>query len=270
MVRTLFIFVISMSMSGCFIHIGNHHSVDQHIERTLELETKDLSELIAITGAGTVEIIGSDTADKIIVQADIYTSDDLDYTLSLERKGEMAKLIAEHNTFDGLTININQGTSIDLVITMPSDMALNLDDGSGDVAISGLKNTIEIDDGSGDLSVDGGSSLKLEDGSGSLSISNLTGDMQLVDGSGSVYISNIIGDIRLDDGSGSTLIENTQGGVKVSDGSGDLVIKNVTGEVKVDDGSGDITIDGAGSLVITESGSGGLRIDNVKGKVVTG
>lgn len=250
MYKTLSAIAMATLLSGCIVHIGgNTNSADTHIERELVLNASQLSTLIAETGAGSLKIIGSDSSDKITVNADIYTSEDLNYELSLTQSGDTAKLVAIHDIQDGLRIHINQGHSIDLVITMPSKLALELDDSSGDITINGLSNTIKVDDSSGDLTIDGGKSVYVDDSSGSL------------------YISNIHGDVEIEDGSGDTQVENTKGAVTIEDGSGDLLVRNVTGTVKVDDGSGDITVNGAGGLIVEDDGSGDLNIDNVKGEV---
>lgn len=250
MYKALSAIAMATLLSGCVVHIGGSTSkADTHIERELELDASQLSKLVAETGAGSLSIIGSDTSDKITVKADIYTSDDLNYTLSLKQHGNTAKLVAEHDIQDGFRIHINQGHSIDLVITMPSKLALALDDSSGDITIKGLNNTIKVDDSSGDLTIDGGKSVYVDDSSGS------------------IYVTNIQGNVEIEDSSGDTTVENTQGAVTINDGSGDVVVNNVTGTVKIDDGSGDISVNGAGGLIVEDDGSGDLDIDNVKGEV---
>ena len=250
MFKTLSAISMAMLLSGCVVHIGGGASTaDVHLERELTLEAANLNELVAETGAGSLKIIGSDTTSKITVKADIYTSEDLEYKLTLKEYGNKAKLVADHDIQDGLHFHINQGLSIDLVVTMPSELALDLNDSSGDVEIKGLNSKIKVDDSSGSLTINGGASVEVDDSSGDL------------------YISNIKGDTEVEDGSGYTRIENTQGAVEVDDGSGDLVIKNVKGIVKVDDGSGSITVNGAGGLIIEDDGSGDLNIDNIKGEV---
>ena len=250
MYKTLSAIAMATLLSGCVVHIGgSSNTADTHIERELELDASQLSKLVAETGAGSLKIVGSNTSSKIVVKADIYTSDDLNYELSLTQQGDTAKLIAEHDLQDGFHIHINQGHSIDLVISMPSEIALTLADSSGDIVISGLNNTIKVDDSSGDLTIDGGKSVYVDDSSGS------------------IYVTNIQGDVEIEDSSGDTTVENTQGGVTIDDGSGDVVVKNVTGTVRLDDGSGDIKVNGAGGLIVEDDGSGDVNIDNVKGEV---
>ena len=138
---------------------------------------------------------------------------------------------------------------IDLQVKVPARFDLQLDDGSGDTDIRGLKGDLQITDGSGDLHIRGGNNARITDGSGALSVRQLTGSLQLEDGSGELLIEDIAGDVTVDDG------------------SGDLTIRAVGGVVTIDDGSGDIDVDGAGGLTIVDSGSGGLKLNAINGPV---
>ena len=233
-------------LSGCVVYVGNGHAGDlQHEERTLSLEASQLQQLVADTGAGKLEIIGEADRSDIALQANIYYYKAEDIRLSLERKGTNAVLEA------GFDRHISYGNSpyIDLVVRVPAQLALALEDGSGDTHIQGLTGKLHIDDGSGELVIRGGADAVIEDGSGDLSISGLTGSLVL------------------DDGSGDTDIQNVAGDVKVEDGSGSLVLRQIGGVVTIDDGSGDIDVDGAKGLNIINSGSGGLKINAIDGPV---
>lgn len=221
-------------LSACIVHVGGGSAnADQYAQRTLQLDTANINILDAETGSGTLIIIGEQDRSTVSVEADIYTIDEGDFTLKLERSGDKAKLVADVSNRSGNTWRIggNNSPRINLLVKMPADLALQLDDSSGSIDIKGLKNNIEIDDGSGSLEIDGGYNIIVDDGSGSLTIKNATGN------------------------------------VDVEDGSGSLTIKNTTGKVTIDDSSGGINVDGAGSLEIINSGSGGVSIDGVKGDV---
>jgi DUF4097 and DUF4098 domain-containing protein YvlB len=221
-------------LSGCIIHVGGGSvSADQYAERTLQLDSTNINILDAETGSGTLIIIGEQGRSTITVEADIYTIDEGDFSLKLERSGNQAILVADVSNRSGNTWRVggNNSPRINLVIKMPADLALQLEDSSGSIDIRGLKNNIEIDDGSGSLEIDGGNNIKIDDGSGSLTVRNATGN------------------------------------VDIEDGSGSLTVKNTEGKVTIDDNSGGINVDGAGSLEIINSGSGGVSIDGVRGDV---
>lgn len=233
-------------LSGCVIYVGNGHAGDrQHEQRNLSLSADNLNRLVADTGAGKLDIIGEEGRELIELQASIHYYDSEDIRLSLVRRGSDAVLEA------GFASSIHNGNSpyIDVVLRVPARLAVTLDDGSGDIDISGMQGDLTIEDGSGALRLSGGNNASVVDGSGDLLISQLRGNLVLEDGSGNADIRQI------------------RGSVTVEDGSGDLMLSDIGGLVTVDDGSGDININGAGGLTIVASGSGGLKINAINGPV---
>lgn len=234
MVKLLTPIAATLLLSGCFVNVGGASaSADHYVKQSLQLEIASIHTLRADTGAGTLKIIGEQGRDTINVEADIYTIEKDEYTLTLERSGDRAKLVADVSNWSGNSWHIggNKLPRIDLIIKMPAALALELDDGSGSVNIIGLSSNIEIEDSSGSIEVDGGNNINIDDGSGSLVVKNATGN------------------------------------VSIEDGSGSITVKNTGGKVTIDDNSGGININGAGSLEIIDSGSGGVNIEGVQGNV---
>lgn len=126
------------------------------------------------------------------------------------------------------------------------------------------------DDGWIDLtvSVPAGMAVDIEDSSGSARISKV-GSTRITDSSGELDIEHVRGDLIVGDGSGEITIRNVQGMVRLADASGDVSIVEVTGDVIVtNDGSGEIQIsDVRGSVTIGEDASGSIRIERVGGSV---
>jgi len=236
--------------TGCVIHTGNFssQSADVHMEKKLTLDAEHLKSFDIEAGAGSLSIVGVDGQNDIQVDAEILTSKDRNFTLTLEKSGNEAQLVAEHHSHIGFWIG--SSPRINLVITMPKHLALDIDDGSGDIEIRDINNNIVLDDGSG-----------------STTLTSIKGDVRIDDGSGDLTAQNIHGSVYLDDGSGELTIANIIGDVEVVDGSGDLSVESATGLVTIDDGSGDIEVNTAGSLKIIDSGSGDLDINNIKSGV---
>jgi hypothetical protein len=242
--------ISAVILSGCVIHInGEAVAADKAVNETLTLDTYGITSLDAKTGAGSLKIIGVEGIDKITVDAEIHTNEGIDYTFSLEKNGNEAQLIAEHQTRNGMHWTIGHDLRIDLIVKVPPSLAIDVDDGSGEIDIAGLTSALKLEDGSGSVYIDGGSSLIIDDGSGEIDVKNISGD------------------ITVDDGSGSTVIKDTGGDIYIKDGSGGIKVLNTSGTVTIDDGSGGIFVQEAGGLVIEESGSGDLEIDKVRGEV---
>lgn len=235
----------TLLLSGCIIHVGAA-SADVELNEELTMPAEGIAHLDISAGAGSLNVVGLEGATEIVVNAEIHTTDDKNFTFTLEQDGDTAVLVAEHGSTSGFW----NGNSphINVQVTLPKDMMLTVDDGSGETSITDLN---------GDL--------KVNDGSGSMDIARIQGKVDVEDGSGPLSISQVSGNVYVDDGSGSTTVANVGGDVKVDDGSGELVIKDIVGEVTIHDGSGSITVKDAGGLTITESGSGGLNVSGVKG-----
>jgi hypothetical protein len=211
-------------------------------EKTFTLPAGGLKALRIDCGAGKLEVAGADGLDRIevraVIKADGESQSQMEgflkdhVKLSLEKRGDRAVLVANIERHWGFFIG--DGAWIDLTVRVPKSLALEIDDGSGDMVVEDIAADVEIDDGSGDIRV-----------------SRLGGRLEIDDGSGDIVIRDVAGDIAIDDG------------------SGDIEVLLAGGNIRVDDGSGDITIDGVGGdVLIEDAGSGGVKIDNVKGRVI--
>jgi DUF4097 and DUF4098 domain-containing protein YvlB len=209
--------------------------------RNLSLSAKGIDELEIDCGAGFLKVNGQKGLTEIKVEAEIVLEGKSEKSaeefiqkylkLSLKKRGSRAVLTSGFESYRSLFSFSNK--LINLTVSIPVDMDLDVDDGSG---------YIRIEDIAGNLIID--------------------------DGSGSIEIVNAKGNVDVDDGSGEINIEGVSGDVSVDDGSGSIFIRNIGGNVTVRDGSGSITIDGVEKDVyIPSDGSGSVRVNNVKGKV---
>ncbi|AQS40529.1 protein of unknown function (DUF4098) [Shewanella psychrophila] len=238
--------IFALSLSGCIINV-NGASMEplEHSQQMLQIDASELNAMVANTGAGSLEIIGVDGITDITLEADIYTYEEMEPDLSLTQKGDTAYLIAEF----GPRFGSGNSPYIDLVIKVPANMKLDIDDGSGSIKLSGIDANIKLEDGSGSIEIQGGRNLNIQDGSGSIILSNVQGDIELDDGSGSIDISKVNGD------------------VSITDGSGGMSVTDIQGKVTIEDGSGGIEVVNAKGLTILEAGSGDLSFDKIDGQV---
>lgn len=233
------------------------------VTKNLQLDADSISSLRADTGAGTLHIRGEKGADTITVEADVVGNvpESQDYQLTLERDGDVARLVARTDRGQ------DDVTHIDLRVTVPAGMALVVKDGSGDTWIKSIENSVSVDDGSGDLSIiEITGDVDVSDGSGRTEIITVTGDIDLTDGSGDVEVNTVTGQVSIGDGSGDIEVVTVSGNVDVRDNSGDILVRTVSGEVRVRDGSGDIDVDTALAFVLDSDGSGDVRLKNVNGR----
>ena len=227
--------------------------------KQMELSAKGIHSLVIYCGAGLLELKGVEGRDTIHVAAEIevenFKEEDLqkfiekNVRLNLKKKQNTAFLQSD---IDAHFID-NIDARINLVVSIPGKLNLDIIDGSGAIKVSDL---------TGDLRID--------DDSGSIEIENITGNVSVYDSSGSIVIEDISGNVMVKDGSGFVGIDYIKGDVIIIDGSGDMVIRHIDGNVRVKDGSGGIDIsDVSKGVSINESGTGELEIERVKGKITT-
>ncbi|NVJ65489.1 MAG: hypothetical protein HWE16_03310 [Gammaproteobacteria bacterium] len=242
-------------------------------ERQLTLDATNIQSLLVDTGAGSLNIQGKAGIKEIQVKAQISVDgvdkDEADewfadhMNLSLTNDNGQAIFCASFSYSSKSKCSTkkklrdswfgwNDERKIDVTIYMPENLALEVDDGSGNTEIRDIASKVFVDDGSGHLE-----------------IANIAGNLKVDDGSGDLIITNIQGDLYVDDGSGKLIIDQVTGEVEVDDGSGNIKVTNVAKKVYIDDGSGSVEACHLGGDLTVDDGSGSVdTCDDIKGQVV--
>ena len=153
--------------------------------------------------------------------------------LNATRQGEV--IVVKVGIPDGSSWSWNEQARLDLTVTVPRIMPLDVDDGSGSAEIAHV-GTLTVRDGSGELSVtDVTGDLRIDDGAGSIEVAGVTGNVRLRDGSGSISVRGVGGSVTVEeDGSGSIDVAGVKGDFTVShDGSGGIAHRDVAGQVRI-------------------------------------
>ncbi len=218
-----------------------------------EVPLGDARLLKVAAGAGTLKIVGEER-DNISIDA----------RLCSESKEQLEHMsVSDEVSGDTLEIETRfsqgsfrkkswQNAAIDLTLTVPNSIAMDVADSSGAAQLKGLL------------------SLVMVDSSGELTIKNIAGDVDVTDSSGALTIKNVKGSVALTDSSGSIDVKNVVKDLLVRvDSSGGIEASNIGGDVLVKrDSSGSIEVaDVAGDFRVAKDSSGGIRYDNVGGKV---
>jgi hypothetical protein len=141
--------------------------------------------------------------------------------------------------------------SLDLTVSVPGDLPIEVTDSSGDMTLESVRVT------------------KVLDSSGDISARRLKGDVEIEDSSGDIRIEDTAGAVRVSDSSGDVVIRGATRVYIPLDSSGDIDVERIAGDVRIDrDSSGDIRIaDIGGNVEVLADGSGQLRVTGVKGTV---
>lgn len=231
----------------------------QSTEHTLSLQLGQLTELLIDAGAGDLQVIGNDS-QQINVEAKIFGHDirPQDYRLSLDEQNGKAVIYAH------ITSDFDDNARIDLVVSVPASMKLEVRDRSGDIEIQAISGGLTITDRSGAIKL---SNIKgattIDDSSGDILIDGLRGPLKIDDRSGDIVLKRIEGDGRIVDRSGDILVKHLSGNLTIEDSSGDVNVKAVSGVVSVDDSSGSIDIDGAEEFILLNDSSGDVSLANI-------
>lgn len=149
--------------------------------------------------------------------------------------------------------SIGQPAALDLTLDIPSGIALDVADESGETVIRNVGPLRIAAAGTGGVQVDG-----------------VDGAVQATDGPGDLEISNVRGDVRIEDASGDIYVSSVRGSVDIPrDGAGEIQAADVTGSVRVGEkSSGEVSArDIGGDLTIAATGSGSVEYHDVKGRV---
>lgn len=225
-----------------------------HEPRSATIGTAGAKLIRIVSKAGVLSIDGREGAQSAVVRAVAYGSG--------RRVLRRIKLVTAR-AGDVVTIQpvmprrrfFNWGNyvaSMNMSITVPAGVAIEITDSSGDIVARGV------------------GPLKIADGSGGIELQGIAGSVDINDGSGEIEISGVDGDVRVADGSGGIEIENVTGNLNVpNDGSGTLAVARVGGSVHIaDKGSGTLNVSHVGAdLIVGDKGSGRVRYDDVRGKV---
>jgi hypothetical protein len=242
-------------------------------QRAARIDAAGAKKVVIQTGAGDLKVRGNASQASVIVEGRACaSSDELLQGSQLEgrRSGDVLYLKTVLPEISGGFLGFSRYARMDVSVTLPSSLPVELEDSSGDVDLQNLAST------------------QVTDGSGDLGIRNITDDLKVIDNSGDVEIERVSGNVSITDSSGDLEIEHVRGIVEVtvdssgdiriadagsvhigSDSSGEISIERVNANVQIDtDSSGDIVAEQiSGNFTVGHDGSGDIRHANVVGKV---
>ncbi len=229
--------------------------------KTLNLPAQGVLRLDIRAGAGSLTVTGREGLAAIEVKAEVVVPDVRDkdkeeyirdrVELTLEKRGDVAILVGRIRDSNRL-FHFGENARIDLAVTVPKTMALDIDDGSGGMVVEDLA-----------------AAVRIEDGSGEIRVARVVGNVRIDDGSGEMDVERVEGNLEIDDGSGGMEIRDVTGDVTIDDRSGEVRVRRIGGTVTVDDGSGGIDIgDVEKDVRLINVGSGSVKISGEKGRVI--
>lgn len=242
----LILFVASAQAADC------RH--EKKIDATLDLAGAD--RLVIEAAAGDLVIAGDDAAVQAHIQGRVCVSKEawLSEAGVETDSGSTARIaVTLPDTNKGWNLSGGRYASIDLEITVPAGLELEVRDSSGDMVLRGT------------------GPVSIEDSSGSIEARDIKGRVTLEDSSGGIELRHIHGDVLVRrDSSGGIDGRDIRGSVRVEhDSSGEIRFEDVGGDFIVErDSSGAIIADTiGGDFRVLRDSSGGVRMTAVAGEV---
>lgn len=274
-------------LSGAVNSCGPMAKIEDSFETTLDISGP--IKLIVDTGSGDIRVSrGQD--DKVFVSSRFIVrapseedarelADKIKEDPPIEIEGNTIKigdLSKYRNGFGVFNWFINKSIAMSFDIQVPYATEAELDSGSGDQSVSGIRGPVSVDAGSGDVDINGIEREVVADtGSGHIKVIGAA-SVDADAGSGHITLGEISGDAKVDVGSGDVSLENIGGDVRVDTGSGDIKIDSSLGrgvQWRLDTGSGGVLLTlpaDARFAIAAETSSGEIEIDfplTVSGKI---
>ena len=153
---------------------------------------------------------------------------------------------------------------VDLVVHVPADSSLKLDNHVGGIQGDNIHADMRLDSSSGLISIENSrGELSADTGSGSIRVVEHRGRVSADTGSGSVEMDNVLGDVDADTGSGSVMLRAITGNVVADTGSGRVELEDILADrIVVDTGSGGVTALRIRGAFEADTGSGSVRVSD--------
>jgi|CXWL01.1.fsa_nt_gi hypothetical protein len=262
----------AVAFVSCSVHLGEECTFKAH--REAHIEAGGIRRVVIEAAAGDLRITGRPGATSIAATGEACAASTArleEIQIHHELRGDTLHFWTNRDRGEVIRIGWDDQISrMDLTVELPTDLPLEVDDGSGDTWIKSVHSLV-IEDGSGDLALaDLLGNVRVEDGSGSVEILGVDGDIEIEDGSGEIEITGVKGEVVLEDGSGGVSIRQVGGSVDIrEDGSGNLTIVGISHNVRIRvDGSGDIEVqEVSGNVDVEDDGSGAISTEAVAGQV---
>lgn len=187
-------------------------------------------------------------------------------TAEVQVKGEWndEKIRVKVN-YDGKTLTIEEkkirdrdninGNASNWVLMVPDNLGLDVNSGTGDLAISGVKADLDANSGTGDISIE-----------------DMEGRFDVNSGTGGLEIDNAKGKFDLNSGTSNVIVTNSEGKFDANSGTGDVEFRKVkpTGKSVLNSGTGDVAFIISGAIeadLALNSGTGDAVLDFAGNKV---
>ncbi len=254
----------SVSALVCLVtFVGIRGSAQQIISRTFDAEEGGTVKVVL--GAGNIQITPWNN-NTVRVNA---VCDDEDISMSQ----------------NGNNVTVRSSSDVNVQLSVPVRINLDLQCGSGDIQIDGSLNgtvrgrtsggEIDIRNCSGNVSMStGGGGITCGDIKGKVSVQSSGGDLQLGDVAGDADLETDGGDVDVKNveksiiartSGGNVSVGRVGGGARLSTSGGDIEVGPVADESTLESSGGNVIVHGSGGRVSATTSGGDVMLDHAEG-----
>ena len=203
-------------------------------------ETPGATTIVVRTSAGQVNVAAGDTDRTTVELTPLNAAGEEAIAQAVVEQSRHTVVVHLPKLRSGM---LRQGPSVQVDITCPHGVSLDLKADSADLRATGQFQEASC-----------------STGSGSIDVEDVTGSARLRSGSGTVTAGEVTEALSVSTGSGDVNVERSLGSGNVKVGSGDISVGELAGELVTKTGSGDVEIGRLGGRLVTKTGSGGLTV----------
>jgi len=265
-----------LAVAGCSLEDAFKYS-----KTTIETKSVPISGVETLEtrlGAADITVVTKDVTEAEFIIKKTYRASETEYgekllaetQVKIERQGSRLVVEREEKSRFRVDTEIKGFVSIDITVTLPAGIGLDVLTGSGDLEVDDRTGPVKVRSGSGDLQISSaGGGLEVKTGSGDARFNSATGRVYFYSGSGDLFASEINGSLEATTGSGELAIEKVTGSLDFSSGSGDISVESSSGVLCATTGSGDLDFGGhtGNAEISTSSGSIYFGTSSEDGKV---
>ncbi len=242
-----------MVLAGCALTKGFKYSGTSSSTEVMPLEGIEVVEFKL--GSEDLDVVSREDTDATFIIKKTWKANDKEYgqkllegaKITIERDGE--KLIVKRKgakVRDGWDMITKGYVSIDITVTLPEGVRLDINTGSGDVDVDDRTAPVDVSTGSGDVvAARMGDGFEMGAGSGDLHIDSVIGPFKFSAGSGDLTAGLVkgrveTGKLKVSTGSGDIGVGTLDGNLHARASSGDITVLDHTGEADIGTSSGDV------------------------------
>ena len=153
--------------------------------------------------------------------------------------------------------NTDVGYAVDLDVSVPDWVRLNVENRFGDTTVSGVKGPLIVNSGNGRISVaDIEAPATLKNRFGAVDVSRVTGGLDIQNSNGEIAARDVRGGATITTAFGSVTLDRITGAVSVTGTNGDIRLTGVDGETTVSSRFGRVVLRSIAGKLTANSSNG--------------